>query len=467
MTSSYDNGYSILKCLRFRCKQNSDATSSGCRCSSTQQKFKRLHSSVHCSTPNSISPFDNPLKSLIEKFNKGDIRNVTFHKALISEPGCARQNTSLKRDQNIFGSGSEGFIDDDYHSYTSSEELDSLAKIEEYEFNEVCKEFQKILDRKIFKPGKKDTDFETLVLEKLNSIENEIKEFKENVDELNKNVRQEDHADLQLMSMKDAQNYFGNQLSLVSKSKQSEVRGVIRKAIQRLCYDLNKKKREMVKQSKAKVMDLLQEIERGDADTDEHVKQLCIQVSKDLTTKVNGVLRANDIGNCNGASAILGEGERYRKVVWTWYRFCSIRRDVDDVPGTERFAEYRHWKPWSQKQMVDMLSTVRPSHLLEMDPLKVIIEDGCLSPLSFDYTQSTFIFPVSHAPVRVGSALFHELEDLAALDVTGDSDEDAEVDADEAVDNDDLDNLLSKKYRVNPMVINTEELLSSVTFQLL
>nr|CAI5860509.1 unnamed protein product [Callosobruchus analis] len=35
ITSSYDKGCSIPKCPRFRCKQNSDATSSGCRCSNT------------------------------------------------------------------------------------------------------------------------------------------------------------------------------------------------------------------------------------------------------------------------------------------------------------------------------------------------------------------------------------------------------------------------------------------------
>ncbi|VEN39897.1 unnamed protein product [Callosobruchus maculatus] len=309
ISSSYDKGYSIPKCPRFRCKQDSEASTSCCKCSRTQDKFERRHNSVHCSTPNSTSPYENPLKSLIEKFNKEDIKNATFHKVPLSEPRCSTRDTSLKKNQNIFGSGSEGFIDDDYHSYTSSEELDSLAKIEEYEFNEVCKQFQKVLDRNIFQSGSKNTDFESLVLAKLDSIENEIKEFKENVDELNKNVRKENHADLQLLSMKDAQNYFGNQLSLVSKNKQSEVRGVIREAIQRLCYDLNKKKREMVKQSKAKVMDLLQEIEKGDADTDVHVKQLCVQVCKDLTRKVNGVLRENEIECYSGASAISGDQE--------------------------------------------------------------------------------------------------------------------------------------------------------------
>nr|CAI5855662.1 unnamed protein product [Callosobruchus analis] len=51
-----------------------------------------------------------------------------------------------------------------------------------------------------------------------------------------------------------------------------------------------------------------------------------------------------------------------------------------------------------------------------MDALYVIIEDGRLSPLSFDSTQSTLIFPAQQAPVEVGNALLHELEDdLAAL----------------------------------------------------
>nr|CAI5836176.1 unnamed protein product [Callosobruchus analis] len=57
-----------------------------------------------------------------------------------------------------------------------------------------------------------------------------------------------------------------------------------------------------------------------------------------------------------------------------------------------------------------------------MDPLYVIIEDGRLSPLSFDSTQSTLIFPAQQVPVEVGNALLHELEDdLAALVEESDS----------------------------------------------
>nr|CAI5861233.1 unnamed protein product [Callosobruchus analis] len=37
-----------------------------------------------------------------------------------------------------------------------------------------------------------------------------------------------------------------------------------------------------------------------------------------------------------------------------------------------------------------------------MDALYVIIEDGRLSPLSFDSTQSTLIFPAQQVPVEVG-----------------------------------------------------------------
>nr|CAI5870532.1 unnamed protein product [Callosobruchus analis] len=51
-----------------------------------------------------------------------------------------------------------------------------------------------------------------------------------------------------------------------------------------------------------------------------------------------------------------------------------------------------------------------------MDLLYVIIEDGRLSPLSFDSTQLTLIFPAQQVPVEVGNVLLHELEgDLAAL----------------------------------------------------
>nr|CAI5836175.1 unnamed protein product [Callosobruchus analis] len=61
-----------------------------------------------------------------------------------------------------------------------------------------------------------------------------------------------------------------------------------------------------------------------------------------------------------------------------------------------------------------------------MDALYVIIEDGRLSPLSFDSTQSTLIFPAQQVPVEVGSALLHELEDdLAALE-EGDSSSEAD-----------------------------------------
>nr|CAI5818665.1 unnamed protein product [Callosobruchus analis] len=38
-----------------------------------------------------------------------------------------------------------------------------------------------------------------------------------------------------------------------------------------------------------------------------------------------------------------------------------------------------------------------------MDPLYIIIEDGRLSPLSFDSTQSTLIFLAQQVPVEVGT----------------------------------------------------------------
>nr|CAI5858390.1 unnamed protein product [Callosobruchus analis] len=62
-----------------------------------------------------------------------------------------------------------------------------------------------------------------------------------------------------------------------------------------------------------------------------------------------------------------------------------------------------------------------------MDALYVIIEDGRLSPLSFDSVQSTLIFPAQHVPVEVGNALLHELEDdLAALEDESDSSSEAD-----------------------------------------
>nr|CAI5848579.1 unnamed protein product [Callosobruchus analis] len=63
-----------------------------------------------------------------------------------------------------------------------------------------------------------------------------------------------------------------------------------------------------------------------------------------------------------------------------------------------------------------------------MDALYVIIEDGRLSPLSFDSTQSTLIFPAQQVPVEVGNALLHELEDyLAALEDDSDSSSEADL----------------------------------------
>nr|CAI5855540.1 unnamed protein product [Callosobruchus analis] len=66
-----------------------------------------------------------------------------------------------------------------------------------------------------------------------------------------------------------------------------------------------------------------------------------------------------------------------------------------------------------------------------MDALYVIIEDGRLSPLSFDSTQSTLIFPAQKVPV--GNALLHELEDdLAAL--VDESDSRSEADPEDLAD---------------------------------
>nr|CAI5845816.1 unnamed protein product [Callosobruchus analis] len=68
-----------------------------------------------------------------------------------------------------------------------------------------------------------------------------------------------------------------------------------------------------------------------------------------------------------------------------------------------------------------------------MDPLYVIIEDGRLSSLSFESTQSNLIFPAQQVPVEVGNVLLHELEDdLAAL--VEESDSSSEADPDDLAD---------------------------------
>ncbi|VEN64592.1 unnamed protein product, partial [Callosobruchus maculatus] len=48
------------------------------------------------------------------------------------------------------------------------------------------------------------------------------------------------------------------------------------------------------------------------------------------------------------------------------------------------------------------LFAVRYSHPVDMDDLYVVIEDGRLSPISYDSTQSTLVFPAQNAPVQVG-----------------------------------------------------------------
>nr|CAI5858582.1 unnamed protein product [Callosobruchus analis] len=70
-----------------------------------------------------------------------------------------------------------------------------------------------------------------------------------------------------------------------------------------------------------------------------------------------------------------------------------------------------------------------------MDPLYIITEDGRLSPLSYDSTQSTLIFSDQQLPVQVGNVLLHEVKnDLAALAKESDNDTASEVEGEELVD---------------------------------
>nr|CAI5832781.1 unnamed protein product [Callosobruchus analis]CAI5847395.1 unnamed protein product [Callosobruchus analis]CAI5856625.1 unnamed protein product [Callosobruchus analis]CAI5858309.1 unnamed protein product [Callosobruchus analis]CAI5860023.1 unnamed protein product [Callosobruchus analis] len=96
-----------------------------------------------------------------------------------------------------------------------------------------------------------------------------------------------------------------------------------------------------------------------------------------------------------------------------------------------------------------------------MDPLYVIIEDGRLSPLSFDSTQSTLIF---EAP-QVGNALLHEIEeDLAALSDEGDSDGESEVDAEELADAEDLADAVEAGVADNAGIADDEQSNDSAYF---
>nr|CAI5825168.1 unnamed protein product [Callosobruchus analis] len=68
-----------------------------------------------------------------------------------------------------------------------------------------------------------------------------------------------------------------------------------------------------------------------------------------------------------------------------------------------------------------------------MVPLYVIIKDGRLSPLPFDSTHSTLLFPAQQVSLEVGNALLHELEDdMAAL--VEESDSASEVDPEDLAD---------------------------------
>ncbi|KAG5879295.1 hypothetical protein JTB14_021953 [Gonioctena quinquepunctata] len=274
---------SVFVCSRLSCSQRSDSSPS------TQMKNKD-HS----------NQFDRSL------LNRSSVRqNSSKNQKPKSDPRIRRENDENKNPnvrmlvdkfENIPSSlgfaGREEFIDDDYHSFTSSEELEKLYKIEEYELEEVCRALEKINTQDRMRKNKRDKTFEEKVLEKMEKIERNVEQFKRKLAILSGKAQtdylQKQH-DRDVARIETVRTYLNSEDKTLSRQKHDEIKDIIARAIQNLGDEFENKRKSILRHSEEKIQKLMKEIYLTSSNSTEEINEICRATSSDLTKKLTKV----------------------------------------------------------------------------------------------------------------------------------------------------------------------------------
>lgn len=181
----------------------------------------------------------------------------------------------------------EEFIDDDYHSYTSSEEQDSMKKIEEYEYNEVCTAYSLLVEKQ------KASTFENLLMHKLNNIEHTMEKFKKDLAQTTKKAEldqlQKHHAS-ERNKMENVKKYLEEELTYRHKPQYREILEIIANSIKNLNNEFEHKRRRILRRSESKILALIDDIYHISDSSAKEIKQLCNETTINISKRLFGAV---------------------------------------------------------------------------------------------------------------------------------------------------------------------------------
>lgn len=179
------------------------------------------------------------------------------------------------------------FVDDDYHSFTSSEELDGLKKIQEYEFNEVCTAYSVMMEKQ------KNPNFENVLLRKLNNIEQSMEKFNLHLAEVTRKTQVDQlvqHHEKERHKIENVRKYCQKELVHMSHSKYQEILDLIANSLNNLNADFEHKRRNILKRSERKILELIDDIYDISNSSAREIKHLFNETALTLSTHLTNVV---------------------------------------------------------------------------------------------------------------------------------------------------------------------------------
>lgn len=235
-----------------------------------------------------------------QQTNRGLKKSETFVQDIIKNFEKLAQGSgsdSSPRDSPF--SSTEEFIDDDYHSYTSSEELESLKKIEEYEFNEVCKAYK---DMVLSKPsgsgtsnGSKNNSVEDVLLQKMDKLEQTMESVKQDFNNLNTQFQIEElerSRNKEQMKMENMKDILDKSMERYSHEHRLDIKDMIAKSIEYLNREFERKRIGILRDSEEKIRRLIDDIYMTSSLSGEDMKRLCKNTAATLTKRLDSTLKS-------------------------------------------------------------------------------------------------------------------------------------------------------------------------------
>lgn len=257
------------------------------------------------------------------------VKPIPKTKQLVSFDSLSKENQFLDQEE---------FIDDDYHSYTSSEELDGLKKIEEFEFNEVCTAYTLLVE------NQNTSNFENVILQKLNNIEQTMGKFKKDLTKVTKKVDVEQlqkHHDFERNKIENCKKHLEDKFSNVPQSNYQDILEIIADAIRNLNKEFEHKRRVILKRSEGIIMELVDDLYNISNASAREINHLCKDTAFSISKGILDVVEnsnSTDLNlthHCNSLLEKVEESFNENHECFNYENICKLLSDQLQVTQDE------------------------------------------------------------------------------------------------------------------------------------